>query len=66
MFTVENGITILKALFNNMFQELDYENADEFYSYLNYELELSNELQLMDIQGANDLLEALKRESEES
>lgn len=56
MFTRENGITILKALFDSLGKELTYEEIDEFYAYLGYELEIGYELGLLGINGTSDLL----------
>lgn len=61
MFTQENGMNILKALYDNKYDEVDYESVDEFYAFLGYDLELFQELQLLNINGTSDLLESFEK-----
>ena len=61
MFTRENGLSILLALFNSRYEELNYENVDEFYAYLGYDLEIYYELGLLGIESTSGLLEEFEK-----
>ena len=53
---------IIKALYNNYadFEEVTYDNVDGFYSYLGYELEISQVLSSIGVNGTSDLLDLLE------
>ena len=59
--------SILHSLFTNgdFGDELNYDNVDDFYAHLGYDLNLNQELIKLGIEGTSDLLDFLK-EYEES
>lgn len=59
----KSGITNEKLIkmFHKQYKELTYENADKFYAYLGYDLELENELNELNIQSTSDLMDVLLR-----
>ena len=56
--------TLLVALYFEKYDELNYENVDEFYDYLGYNLELSSFVETF-ICSTSNLLEIIKEEIEE-
>lgn len=56
--------TLLTALYFEKYDELNYENVDEFYAYLGYDLELSSFVETF-ICSTSNLLEIIKKEKEE-
>ena len=55
--------TLLTALYFEKYDELNYENVDEFYAYLGYDLELSSFVETF-ICSTSNLLEIIKKEKE--
>lgn len=55
--------TLLTALYFEKYDELNYENVDEFYAYLGYNLELSSFVETF-ICSTSNLLELIKKEVE--
>lgn len=56
--------TLLAALYFEKYDELNYENVDEFYAYLGYNLGLVFFVETF-ICSTSNLLEIIKREREE-
>lgn len=55
---------LLAALYFERYDELNYENVDEFYAYLGYSLELASYVETF-ICSTSNLLEIIKEEIEE-
>ncbi len=55
---------LLAALYFEKYDELNYENVDEFYAYLGYNLELVSYVETF-ICSTSNLLEIIKEEIEE-
>lgn len=55
---------LLAALYFERYDELNYENVDEFYAYLGYNLELVSYVETF-ICSTSNLLEIIKEEIEE-
>lgn len=55
---------LLVALYFERYDELNYENVDEFYAYLGYNLELVSYVETF-ICSTSNLLEIIKEEIEE-
>ena len=55
--------TLLAALYFEKYDELNYENVDEFYAYLGYNLELTSFVETF-ICSTSNLLELIKKEVE--
>lgn len=55
--------TLLTALYFERYDELNYENVDEFYAYLGYDLELVSFVEAF-ICSTSNLLELIKKEVE--
>lgn len=53
----------LAALYFERYDELNYENVDEFYAYLGYNLELTSFVETF-ICSTSNLLELIKKEVE--
>lgn len=51
---------LLINLFNTKYDELNYDNVDEFYAFIGYDLESEQLLQELNICGTSDLLDALE------
>lgn len=54
---------LLTALYFERYDELNYENVDEFYAYLGYDLELVSFVETF-IRSTSNLLELIKKEVE--
>ena len=55
--------TLLTTLYFERYDELNYENVDEFYAYLGYDLELVSFVETF-IRSTSNLLELIKKEVE--
>ena len=53
---------IIKALYDNYtdFEDITYDKVDDFYGYLGYELEISQVLLSIGVDGTSDLLDLLE------
>lgn len=55
---------LLAALYFDKYDELNYENVDDFYLYLGFDLELASYVEFF-IGSTSNLLEIIKKEREE-